>query len=115
MNIFFDVQGTLISRGIARPHIRAVFSELTGMGHHIYLWSSAGSGYAAAAAEALGVEDLVFGCHSKADPPVRVDFVVDDDPNMVIRNGYAIARFDGDPADNELWNVVEEVKKEAGA
>lgn len=115
MNVFFDVQGTLISRGVARPHVREVFSDLTGMGHDIYLWSSAGSGYAAAAARALEIEDFVLGCHSKAEAPVRVDFAVDDDPNMVVRNGYAITPFDGDPADDELRNVVEELKKEAGA
>lgn len=89
--------------------------ELTDRGHHVYLWSSAGSGYAAAAAGALEIEDLVLGCHSKAEAPVRVDFAVDDNPNVAVRNGYAIAPFDGNPADKELWNVVEEIKKEAGA
>jgi hypothetical protein len=63
VNVFFDVQGNLLSRGIPRPHTREVFIELTTTGHDVYLWSSAGAGYAASAAELLGVEDLILGCH----------------------------------------------------
>ena len=31
-------------------------------GHDVYLWSSGGAGYAATAADVLGVADLVEGC-----------------------------------------------------
>lgn len=109
MNVFFDVQGTLLCRGIPRPHTREVFIELSTAGHDVYLWSSAGAGYAASAAELLGVKDLVFGCYSKfAPPPVTVDYAVDDYPELVERyGGYVIVPFDGDPEDRELWQVVE--------
>lgn len=109
MNVFFDVQGTLVSGGRPRPHARDVFLELTRMGHHLYLWSSAGSSYAARAAKLLGIEDLIFDCYSKhAIPPVTVDFVVDDHADFADRHGgYAIPPFDGDPKDAELWKVVE--------
>jgi len=112
MNVFFDVQGTLISGGRPRPHAREVFLELTEMGHHPYLWSSAGSGYARAAAESLGVEDIVFGCFGKSiPPPVSVDFVVDDQPDFAeFHGGYAISPFDGDPDDDELRKVVERLR-----
>jgi len=112
MNVFFDVQGTLISGGRPRPHAREVFLELAGMGHHVYLWSSAGSGYARAAAESLGVEDIVFGCFGKSiPPPVSVDFVVDDQPDFAeFHGGYAISPFDGDPDDDELRKVVERLR-----
>ena len=81
MNVFFDVQGTLLASGVPRPHAREVFVELGSLGHDVYLWSSAGAGYATRAAQALGVEDLVLGCYSKhAPPPVSVDYVVDDFP-----------------------------------
>jgi hypothetical protein len=113
VNIFFDVQGTLISGGIPRPHARNVFAELAEMGHDVYLWSSAGTGYAASAAKTLGVEDLVRGCYSKsAPPPVAVDYVVDDYPDFAEHHGgYAIAPFDGDPEDQELWRVVERLRR----
>jgi hypothetical protein len=112
MNVFFDVQGTLVCGGILRPHVREVFAELAGAGHDVYLWSSAGAGYASSAAELLGVEDLVFGCYSKfAPPPVTVDYTVDDHPDVVERlGGYTIAPFDGNSRDWELWKVAERLK-----
>ncbi len=112
MNVFFDVQGTLLVRGVPRPHVHEVFVELGVLGHDVYLWSSAGAGYAAAAAEVLGVKDLVFGCYSKLErPPVTVDYAVDDYPGLIEHyGGYAIAPFDGDPEDRELWRVVEQLR-----
>ena len=112
MNVFFDVQGTLVGKGIPRPHTREVFAELTNAGHDIYLWSSAGAGYASSAAELLGVEELVLGYYSKfAPPPVTVDYAVDDQSDVVDRyGGYAIALFDGNPEDRELWKAVERLE-----
>lgn len=117
MNVFFDVQGTLVAGGVPRPHAREVFTKLSASGHDVYLWSSAGAGYAASAAELLGVKDLVFGCFSKlAPPPVSVDFVVDDLPDLVeYYGGYAIVPFDGLPEDRELWRVVEALGRGANS
>jgi hypothetical protein len=112
MNVFFDVHGTLVSGGRPRPHARAVFSRLVRAGHDVYLWSSAGPGYARRAARLLGVEDLVCGCYGKNGPvPVEVDFVVDDQPGFAGRHraGLTVTPFDGDPGDEELWAVAEEV------
>lgn len=113
MNVFFDVQGTLLDGGVPRPQARAVFIRLTASGYDVYLWSSAGAGYAASAAELLGVQDLILGCHSKfAPPPVTVDYAVDDSPDIVDSyGGYTIAPFDGDSEDQELWRVVEALKQ----
>jgi hypothetical protein len=107
VNVFFDVQGTLVSGGSPRPHTREVFLRLVEMGHHVYLWSSGGSAYAAYAARLLGVEDLVFGCFGKATPlPVSVDFVVDDQPGMAEHYGvYTVSAFAGDPGDRDLLSV----------
>lgn len=107
MNVFFDVQGTLISGGVPRPHARRVISELCSAGHDVYLWSSAGAGYAASAAEMLGVGDLIVACYSKSPPPpVDVDFAVDDFPDVAANHaGYHIAQFTGDPNDRELLEV----------
>ena len=112
MNIFFDIQGTLVSGGRPRTHAREVFLRLTEMGHHVYLWSSGGGAYAASAAKLLGVEDLVFGCFGKgAPPPVSVDFVVDDQPGMVQQyGGHTVSAFDGDPEDRGLLSVPEAVE-----
>lgn len=112
MNIFFDVQGTLLSGGRARPHVRRVFEELTEAGHHVYVWSSAGAGYAKNAANFLGVEDLIFGTFSKsAYIPVSVDFAVDDYPDLVLRyGGYTVPAFSNDGSDEELLKVMEAVR-----
>ena len=112
MNIFFDVQGTLVCRGIPRPRAREVFAKLTDLGHDVYLWSSAGVGYASSAAELLGVEELVLECYSKfAPPPVTVDYAVDDQSEVVDRyGGYAISPFDGNPDDRELWKVANQLE-----
>lgn len=112
MNVFFDVQGTLVSGGRPRPYAREVFLELTRMGHHVYLWSSAGGSYATRAAKLLGIEDIVLGCYSKhAILPVTVDYIVDDHPDFADHHGgYAIPPFDGRPDDEELWGVVDALK-----
>ena len=77
------------------------------MGHEIYLWSSGGGAYAAAAADLLGVADLVRGCFGKRrEPDVGVDFAVDDDPSVVERyGGYRVEAFGRDPKDEELLRV----------
>jgi hypothetical protein len=112
VNIFFDIQGTLIAGRRPRPHTREVFLRLIDMGHHVYLWSSRGGAYAAHAAWLLGVEDLVFGCFGKAGvTPVSVDFVVDDQPSMAERyGGYAVAAFEGERGDRELLGIPEAVE-----
>ena len=86
---------------------------MKGLGHGVYLWSSGGAGYAAVAAELLGVADLVDGCFGKRrEPGVSVDFAVDDDPSMVeARGGYLIEPFGGDPHDEELLRVVEAIAR----
>ncbi|MGF1472199.1 MAG: hypothetical protein ACFB50_10725 [Rubrobacteraceae bacterium] len=112
MNIFFDVQGTLISGGRPRPGAREVFQEIEALGHHPYLWSSAGAAYAAHAANLLDLEDLAYGYFSKNGPlPVTVEFVVDDQPYPVEEyGGHHVAPFEGNPDDKELWGVVEALR-----
>lgn len=112
MNVFFDVQGTLVSGGNPRPHAREVFQQIEALGHHVYLWSSGGSSYCAQAAELLGLQDIAYGYFSKSGSlPVSVDFVVDDQPHLVEEHGgYQIAPFNGNPDDEELWKVVEKLR-----
>jgi hypothetical protein len=114
MNIFFDVLDTLLTEeGDPRPHAREVFLELTEIGHDVYLWSTAGGGYAARAAGVLGVEDVVKGCFPKPHPPegVSVDYVVDDHERYVEDyGGYLIRSYEGGSGDRELLGVVEAVE-----
>ncbi len=111
MNVFFDVLGTLLSEeeDLPRPCAREAFIQLRERGHEVYLWSSGGAGYAAVAADLLGVADLVGGCFGKRrEPEVGVDFAVDDDPSVVeAYGGYLIEPFVGDPRDEELLRVAE--------
>ncbi len=110
MNVFFDVLGTLLSEeDVPRPRAREALLLLKESGHEVYLWSSGGAGYAAGAAELLGVADLVSGYFGKrSEPDVSVDFAVDDDASVVeAHGGYRIAPFDGDPWDEEFLSVAE--------
>ena len=110
MNVFFDVQGTLLTmEEVPRPRAREAFLMLKEKDHDLYLWSSGGAGYAAAAAELLGVADLVSGYFDKRqEPGVPIDFAVDDDASMIeAHGGYRVAPFDGDPWDEELLRAVE--------
>jgi phosphoserine phosphatase len=111
VNIFFDILDTLLTEeGNPRPYAREVFLKLTEMGHDVYLWSTAGEGYAAHAAWVLGVEDVVRGYFGKRSVPegITVDFVVDDHERYVENHsGYLVRAYDGDPWDQELLGVVE--------
>ena len=110
MNVFFDVLGTLLTDDeVPRPRAREAFLALKEEGHDLYLWSSGGAGYAATAAELLGVADLVDDCLDKRqEPGVPVDFAVDDDASVVeAHGGYRIKPFRGDPHDEELLRAVE--------
>src|ERR671926_301093 len=105
MDIFLDVQGTLLTEDSdRRPHVREFFLKLSDMGHHVYLWSTAGDGYAAHAARVLGVDDVVRGCFGKRSVPedITVDFVVDDQPSWVEGHGGLLMNSqDGEPGDQE--------------
>ena len=108
MNIFFDVLDTLLTEDeVLRPRAREVFLMLKESGHDLYLWSSGGAGYAATAADLLGVADLVSGCFSKRREP---DVPVDDRSMVEARGGYRIPPFDGDPKDEELMRVTQAVE-----
>ena len=116
MNVFFDVQGTLLTMEEApRPRAREAFQMLRASGHDLYLWSSGGAGYAATAAYLLRVADLVSGCVGKRqEPDVPVDFAVDEGASVVeAHGGFRITPFDGDPGDEELLRAAEAVEASA--
>ena len=100
-----------------RPRAREAFMMLRDSGHDLYLWSSGGAGYAATAADLLGVADLVEGYFDKRqEPDVPVDFTVDDDASVVeAHGGYHVKPFDGDPGDEQLLRAAEAVADASGS
>lgn len=117
MNVYFDVLGTLLTdEETPRPRAQEAFLILKEKGHAVYLWSSGGAGYAATAADLLGVADLVAGCFDKRqEPDVPVDFAVDDDADIVESyGGYRVGAFRGDPWDEELLRAAEAVEASGG-
>ena len=60
----------------------------------------------------LGTRELVVGCFGKRhEPEVGVDFVVDDNSSVVESyGGLRVGPFQGDPWDEELLGVPEDVE-----
>ncbi len=113
MNLFFDILDTLLTeQGDPRPHAREVLLKLAETGHGVYLWSTAGEGYAAQAAWTLGVEDVVRGCCLKHHTPegIAVDYAVDDEGVVEEYGGYLVEPYGGDASDTELLAVLDAIK-----
>ena len=123
MNIFFDVDDTLITWDHRlRPHVREVFQKLRDEGHQLYVWSGRGKRWEVVLKHQL--DDLIVTCHDKPldfyrerleslGVDVWPDFVVDDHYAVVHAfGGYWIAR----PShpfqqDRELWRVYDAVNR----
>lgn len=123
MNIFFDVDYTLITWDYRlRPHVREVFKQLRNDGHVIYLWSGMGRRWEVV--ERFALHDLVETCHAKPiyDHHARLaelgidvfpDFVIDDHVEVVNAfGGYHIPE-PGDPldADEEMLRVYAAIQQ----
>ena len=123
MNIFFDVDDTLITRDFRlRPHVRAVFERLRDDGHALYLWSGRGKRWEVVLTYALS--DLIVTCHeqtlddhreklSALGVDVWPEFVADDYYAVVHAfGGYWIARARHPFAqDHEMWRVYDAVNR----
>lgn len=123
MNIFFDVDDTLITWNFRlRPHVRDVFQRLRNDGHSIYLWSGRGKRWEVALKYELS--DLIVTCHEKplADhretlPALGVDVW----PDFVVDDHYAVVHAFGGywicpprrplEHDRELWRMYEAVNQ----
>ena len=102
MNIFFDVDDTLITWNYRlRPHVRDVFERLRADGHTIYLWSGMGRRWEVV--RQFNLHELVADCFDKPlynhiarleelGVSVYPDFVIDDHEGPVhVFGGYRIA------------------------
>lgn len=122
MNIFFDVDETLIAYdGSLRPGTRSVFERLVSDGQQVYIWS--GRGVRRSEVHRNGLADLVSGIYQKPlydfmaglarfGIPLLPDFVVDDYPGIVeFFGGLCIRPYHGGAqVDNELSDLPELVR-----
>ena len=102
MNVFFDVDYTLISDyGDLRPWVREVFQQLRLDGHVIYVWSGVGIRWPVV--QRHGLTPFVANCYQKPleDHHARLkglgvdvppDFCVDDYQEIIDAFGGAVVR-----------------------
>jgi hypothetical protein len=127
MNIFFDVDGTIVGSYDVklRPMVREVFEQLRADGHTIYVWSGVGLRWDEI--DLHGLRPLIAGCFWKPrwDHQARLtelgvevspDFVVDDHAEVVAAfGGVTVWPFDYyDPKDREMERVYRAVTEAAG-
>lgn len=117
MNIFFDVDKTIIAQnGALRPWVREVFLQLRHDGHQLYVWS--GNGIRWRVLQRFGLQDLVLDFyekplddHHRRLPRLGVhtlpDLCVDDHPEIIdVFGGVVVAPYVlPDPSDLEMHRV----------
>jgi phosphoglycolate phosphatase-like HAD superfamily hydrolase len=125
VNIFFDVDHTLIDSGNRlRPGVRELFTRLTADGHRIYLWSGIGERSEVVTQHQLA--PYVTACYVKPlyqhrrmlEPlgiAVNPDFVVDDHPDLPAVFGGVVVRsfLRYDAGDREMERVYAAVAARA--
>lgn len=122
MNIFFDVDFTLITWDYRlRPHVKEVFQLLKDDGHTLYLWSGVGKRWEIV--EQFGLHEWVADCFEKPlyrhherlgelGVPLVPDFVVDDHEEPVTAFGGALILPPNTPldADREMLRIYEAIR-----
>jgi hypothetical protein len=126
MNIFFDVDGTIVGSYDVklRPMVREVFEQLRADGHTIYVWSGVGLRWEEI--DRHDLRSLIAGCfwkprwdHQARLPELGVnvlpDFVVDDHAEVVAAfGGVTVWPFDYyDPKDREMERVYRVIREAA--
>ena len=118
MNIFFDVDHTILLSTDEGWHLRPGTSEvietLGTMGHSVYLWTATGERHARRVVERYDLHNLILDCFDK-DPvtvPFLPDMVVDDDEFLVGKyKGVHVNPYrEVDPHDRELYRAIEYVQ-----
>ncbi len=123
LNIFFDVDDTLIFRpNRLRNHAQEVFERITEAGHAIFVWS--GNGIRRYEMEQHGLDHFVDDYFVKPleryreqlsafNVYVEPDFVVDDHQGVVDAfGGYHISLYAGED-EREMLNVLEAIEQAA--
>ncbi len=122
MNIFFDVDSTLIARdGSLRPFVPQVFERLIAEGHRIYVWSGVGLRWEVV--ERHGLQSYISGVFVKPlydhhnslhllGILVNPDFCVDDHAEIIgAFGGVTVWPYEEpDPLDREMERVYQMVR-----
>lgn len=117
MNIFFDVDHTLVlptaERNNLRPGAHEVMRSLKVAGHGVYVWSAGGQAYVERVVELHALVEFVDGCFDK-DPRVdpRPDFIIDDDWFLVEKyGGHCVPQYKAvNAADRALHEALEALR-----
>jgi len=130
LNIFFDVDETILGYdGSLRPLVKQTFQTLVEEGHRIYVWSGVRTGEVVRAevVQRYGLESYVTDCYQKprfdyleqwrkTGVDVRVDFCVDDYPEIVeVFGGVLIKPYPHEREDIELERVYAAIQAAAAA
>ena len=123
MNIFFDVDNTLITWDVKlRPGVKEVFSKLKEEGHTIYLWSGVGPRWEIV--KQFDLHEWVTHCFRKplydhhermvelgVDIPVH--FVIDDHQEIIDAFPGTLIEEPKMPlhSDTEMWRVYDTIQE----
>jgi hypothetical protein len=127
MNIFFDVDDTLITWDVRlRPGVHEVFQALRDEGHRLYLWS--GNGPRWRIVETFDLHPHVIDCfwkplyrHRERLDELGVtllpDYVIDDFEEVVQVFGGSVIQPPTYPLerDREMWRIYDEIRMFTGA
>ncbi len=119
MNVFFDVDYTLISDdGSLRPHVKEIFTRIKGDGHKIYVWSGVGIRWEVVRGNEL--QTFVENCYLKPLSDYREtlielgvdvvpDFCIDDHSGVIMAFGGVVVKpyYTKNPNDAEMLRVYE--------
>ncbi len=121
MNIFFDVDDTIISWDVRlRPGVEEIFRQLRDDGHTLYLWSGYGPRWEVV--RRFDLHEHIIDCfwkplhnhHARLEElkvPFVPDYTVDDHVEIIQAFGGSLIR----PApmrlerDREMWRVYDEI------
>ena len=122
MNIFFDVDSTLITWDVKlRPGVHEVFQQLRDDGHTLYLWSGMGPRWEVV--ERFDLHEHVVDCYWKPlynhrerlhelGIPLTPDYVIDDHAEVVEAFVGSVILPPDVPLqrDREMWRVYEDIR-----
>ncbi|MGI8927517.1 MAG: HAD family hydrolase [Tepidiformaceae bacterium] len=123
MNIFFDVDDTLITWDVRlRPGVREVFARLREDGHTIYLWSGYGPRWEVVRRFELHeyIEDCFWkplhNHHARLielGVPFAPDYAVDDHEEIIRAFGGTVIQAASGPfaSEGEMWRVYETITR----
>lgn len=121
MNVFFDVDDTLITWDVKlRPGVIEVLEQLHRDGHSLYLWSGYGPRWEIV--RRFNLQPPIIDCFWKPlydhherlaelKVPFIPDYVIDDHPDIVKAFGGTHVAGAGEPFldDREMWRAYEEI------